>query len=134
MPQLYLTDRLSPYILRYMPNQIDKLNGVFAALSDPTRRDVVKRLTKGPASVSVLAEPYEMALPSFVQHLQVLEESGLITSSKSGRVRTCRIVTQQLREAEAWIAQQREIWEGRLDRLEEHLKNMKTQENKDGGH
>jgi DNA-binding transcriptional ArsR family regulator len=111
-----------------MPNQTDKLNGIFAALSDPTRRDVVRRLTRGPASVSTLAEPYEMALPSFVQHLQVLEESGLISTSKTGRVRTCRIVTQQLRVAEAWIAKQRDIWEGRLDRLEEHLKSQKAKE------
>ena len=111
-----------------MPNQSDTLSSIFSALSDPTRRDVVRRLTEGPASVSVLAEPYEMALPSFVQHLQVLEESGLISTSKSGRVRTCRIVTQQLREAEAWIARQREIWEGRLDRLEEHLRSQKAKE------
>lgn len=82
---------------------------------------MVERLSRGPASVSELAEPLVMSLPSVVQHLQVLEESGLIRSEKAGRVRTCRIAPEALRTAEKWIGERRTQWERRLDRLGEFL-------------
>ena len=104
-----------------MPNQETALDHVFHALADPTRRAVIQRLGKGPASVKELSEPFDMALPSFMQHLQVLEEGGLIKSKKKGRVRTCEIRPQKLSKAERWFADQRALWEGRLDRLDAYL-------------
>lgn len=104
-----------------MPNQSAALDLVFQALADPTRRDMVERLTRGPASVSELAKPFPMSLPAVVQHLQVLEASGLVRSEKSGRVRTCRIEPAVLRSAEQWITERRTGWERRLDRLGEFL-------------
>jgi len=100
-----------------MPNQSTGLDRVFQALSDPTRRAIVYRLSRGPASVSEIAKPFTMAMPSLLQHLQVLEESRLIRTEKVGRVRTCRMEQAALGTAEAWIAQQREIWSQRLDRM-----------------
>jgi DNA-binding transcriptional ArsR family regulator len=97
------------------------LDRVFHALADPTRRALVQRLSRGPASVSELAEPLHMSLPAVFQHLQVLEESGLVRSEKAGRVRTCRIEAAALRKAEDWIAARRSSWERRLDRLGEYL-------------
>jgi DNA-binding transcriptional ArsR family regulator len=94
-----------------------ELDFVFQALADRTRRGMVERLTRGPASVSELARPLEMSLPAVMQHLQVLETSGLVRSEKVGRVRTCRIEPASLRQAEGWIAQRRTTWERRLDRL-----------------
>ncbi len=113
-----------------MPNQIEVLDDVFHALADPTRRAVLTQLSRGPASVSDLAQPFEMALPSFLQHLKVLEDSGLIESKKTGRVRTCQMTPKSLTAAEAWIAEQRAIWEGRLDRLEAYLVELKAKEKK----
>ena len=104
-----------------MPNQSAALDLVFQALADPTRRVMLERLTSGPASVSELAKPFAMSLPAVVQHLQVLEASGLVRSEKSGRVRTCRIEPAVLRTAEQWIAERRMGWERRLDRLGEIL-------------
>jgi DNA-binding transcriptional ArsR family regulator len=98
---------------------------VFKALADPTRLAVVERLGRGPAATSDLAEAFEMALPSFLQHLRVLEASGLVASQKQGRVRTYRLTPGPLREAEHWLSQQRDVWERRLDRLDEHLHEMK---------
>ena len=109
-----------------MPNQSIVLDRVYQALSDPTRRAVIQRLSRGPATVSELAKPFRMSLPSVVQHLQVLEESGLIKSQKVGRVRTCRIVPKALISAEEWIAHQRALWEGRLDRLEAYLDKLQA--------
>ena len=100
------------------------VDGVFRALSDSTRRDVVARLTRSPASVSELAEPFDMALPSFVQHLQVLESSGLVRSTKTGRVRTYRLVPKRLQVAEHWLAAQRDVWERRMDRFEKYANSM----------
>ena len=97
------------------------LDRVFQALADPTRRVMVERLSRGPASVSELAEPFAMSLPSIVQHLQVLEASGLIRSEKVGRVRTCRIGEAALGSAERWITERRATWERRLDRLGQYL-------------
>lgn len=100
-----------------MLNQHEPLDLMFQALADPTRRRMVERLTLGPASVSELAEPFQMSLPAIVQHLKVLEDSGLISTQKVGRVRTCTIDTEALSMAEKWINDRRIGWEKRLDRL-----------------
>jgi len=94
---------------------------VFHALADPSRRLIVDRLIRGPASVSQLAEPLEMSLPAVLQHLQVLEASGLVRSQKVGRVRTCTIQPEALRSVEQWIQERRTLWEHRLDRLDGYL-------------
>jgi DNA-binding transcriptional ArsR family regulator len=106
-----------------MPNQ--ELGRVFQALADPTRRAVLERLTRGPAPVSELAQPFRMALPSFVQHLQVLEKCGLVQSKKQGRVRTYTLAPQPLKAAEHWLSVQRAHWERRLDALDDFLKTLK---------
>ena len=100
---------------------LNNLDSTFQALADPTRRAIVARLTGGPASVSELARPFPMSLPAIVQHLGVLQASGLIRSEKIGRVRTCRIEPKALGEAEQWIAGRREEWVRRLDRLGDYL-------------
>jgi DNA-binding transcriptional ArsR family regulator len=97
------------------------LDLMFQALADPARRGMVERLSRGPASVSELAQPLSMSLSAVVQHLQVLEASGLVRSEKAGRVRTCRIAPAALRTAEQWITARRTSWERRLDRLGEYL-------------
>jgi DNA-binding transcriptional ArsR family regulator len=97
------------------------LDRVFQALADATRRDMVERLVRGPASVSELAQPLAMSLPAVMQHLQVLEACGLVRSEKVGRVRTCHIEPGVLRMAEDWIVRQRTSWEHRLDRLGDFL-------------
>src|SRR5688572_20805335 len=100
------------------------VDGVFRALSDPTRREVVARLTRSPASVSELAAPFDMALPSFVQHLRVLESSGVVRSTKTGRVRTYQLVPKRLQVAEQWLATQRDLWERRMDQFERYANSM----------
>lgn len=111
-----------------MLNQGAALDRLFHALADPTRRAMVSRLSRGPASVSELAEPLSMSLPSVMQHIRVLEQSGLVRSEKTGRVRTCRIEPATLRTAEQWIAEQRALWEGRLDRLDAYLREVHPKE------
>ena len=114
----------SPVILKQMlkyyrsAGEVDLL---FQALADPTRRLMVDRLIEGPASVSELARPLAMSLPAVVQHLHVLEDSGLVRSEKLGRVRTASIQPMALRAAEQWIAQRRTAWERNLDRLGDYL-------------
>ena len=115
-----------------MLNQIDPLDLMFQALADPTRRGIVERLTRGPASVSELAEPFAMSLPAVVQHLQVLEHSGLVKTAKIGRVRTCTIDTATLSMAEKWINDRRVGWEQRLDRLGAFLDAMPVDPAKSG--
>ena len=110
-----------------MLNQSLALDLVFQALADPTRRFMVERLSRGPASVSQLAEPLAMSLPAVVQHLQVLETSGLVRSEKVGRVRTCRMHADALRTAQHWIDERRNAWELRLDRLGEFLAEQELQ-------
>ena len=110
-----------------MTNYTVQLDHIFHALADPTRRAVVQELTKGPSSVKELAHPFDMALPSFMQHLRVLEKSGLIRSKKVGRVRTCEIVAAPLTEAEQWFAEQRQTWERRLDRFEQYIEELQEQ-------
>ena len=104
------------------------LDRVFRALADPTRRAVVERLGAGPATVSELAAPFGMALPSFTQHLDVLEDCRLIRSRKKGRVRTCRLSPRTLQSAEGWLARQRTLWERRLDQLDDYLLKLKEQQ------
>ena len=100
-----------------------QLDHIYHALSDPTRRALLDRLAKGPASVSELAAPFESTLASIVQHVQVLETSGLIATEKVGRTRTCRISTEAVAQAERWLTDRRELWEGRFDRLGALLEN-----------
>lgn len=97
------------------------IDGVFHALGDRTRRQCVERLSKGPLTVSELAEPLAISLAAVVQHLQVLEKAGLVETRKTGRVRTCRVSSAGLRQAEQWIRHMRAEWEERLDRLGEFL-------------
>jgi DNA-binding transcriptional ArsR family regulator len=104
-----------------MLNQSTSLDLMFQALADPTRRLMVERLSRGPASVSELAKPFTMSLPAIVQHLHVLEASGLVKSEKIGRVRTCTIDSGALSLAETWINERRTSWERRLDRLGDFL-------------
>ena len=104
-----------------MPNQQTELDALFAALADPTRRAILARLAHGPAPVTELARPFDMALPSFMGHLSKLQDGGLIETTKQGRVRTCTIRTGALAPARDWMAEQRLLWEGRLDRLEDYL-------------
>ena len=111
-----------------MLNQQAALDLVFQALADPARRAMVERLSRGPATVSELAAPLAMTLSAVVQHLQVLERSGLVRSEKAGRVRTCRIEPAALSRAERWIAEQRALWEARLDRLEDYLATLKEEQ------
>lgn len=109
--------RAGPMVSR-MANHSDVLDDMFAALSDPTRRAVVRRLGAGEASVGELAAESSMALPSFLKHIRALERSGLVHTSKSGRVRTCSLRSERLEVLEDWLSEQRQVWERRTDRLE----------------
>jgi DNA-binding transcriptional ArsR family regulator len=104
------------------------LHGVFHALADPTRLAVLARLSAGPAAVSELAQPFNMALPSFVQHLAVLEQAGLLRSRKKGRIRTCELSPRPLKLAQSWLARRRRLWARRLDQLDAYL--LKLKENR----
>ena len=108
-----------------MPNQYADLGRVFQALADPTRRAVLEKLSRGPAAMSELAEPFDMALPSFSQHLDVLEDCGLVRSSKEGRVRTYELQPKPLETAGHWMARQREMWERRLDQIDNYVKTLR---------
>ena len=101
---------------------------VFYALSNSTRRKVLERLSVGSATVSELAAPFDMKLPSFVQHLSVLERSRLVKSKKRGRVRTYEIAPERFKVAEDWLGEQRRVWESRLDRFDAYVKQLKEQE------
>lgn len=103
---------------------------IFRALSDPTRRHVLEQLSARPASVTELAARYDMALPSFLEHLKVLEGSGLVRSRKAGRVRTVELAPDQLKIAEDWLGRQRTLWERRLDQLDSYLMKLKQEESK----
>lgn len=104
-----------------MANHSESLDRAFAALSDPTRRAMVSRLRRGPASVSQLAEPFDMAMPSVLKHLRVLTGAGLVSSTKRGRVRMCALRTEALDETARWIDEHRRVWETRLASLDDHL-------------
>ena len=110
--------------------QLAATDVVFHALANPTRRRVLERLSAGPATVSELAEPFDMQLPSFVQHLSVLERSRLVKSSKRGRVRTYEIAPERFKVAEDWLAARRQEWEERLDRFDQYVKQLKEKESR----
>jgi DNA-binding transcriptional ArsR family regulator len=101
---------------------------VFYALANSTRRKVLERLSGGPATVSELAAPFDMKLPSFVQHLSVLEQSRLVKSKKRGRVRTYEIAPERFKVAEDWLSERRQVWEARLDRFDAYVKQLKAKE------
>ena len=105
-----------------------QLHHIFGALADATRRAIVMQLCAGEASVGELAKPFEMALPSVMKHIRILESSGLVSSEKNGRVRTCSLQKEALATIEVWLAAQREIWEKRLDRLEIYVEKLKKEE------
>ena len=107
-----------------------QLDRTFAALADPARRSMVERLVQGPATVSELAKPLPMSLPAVMLHLKVLEDCGLVTSQKAGRVRTCRIDPKMLSQAERWVGERRAMWERNLDRLGAYLDQTKPEEEK----
>lgn len=107
-----------------MDNQSPRLDLVFGALADPTRRALLQRLGEGEASIGELAQPFDMALPSLMKHVRVLEAVGLVESQKSGRVRTCRLNPAGMTDAERWLSEQRAAWEARLDRLEAFVKTL----------
>ena len=113
-----------------MANHSAQLDRVFHALADPTRRAIVMRLNESPAGVSDLFKRMPMAMPSLLKHIRVLEDSGLVTTSKAGRVRTCEIRKEALALTEAWLAQQRAIWEARLDRMEAYVLTLQEKEKK----
>lgn len=111
-----------------MTNASERLDTIFKSLMDPTRRAVLERLTRGPAAMKELAEPFGMALSSFSQHLQMLEDCGLVKSHKVGRVRTFKLESKRLKEAENWLSKQLVIWEARLDSLDRYLETMEDDE------
>ncbi len=106
----------------------EAMDQVFRALSHPVRRAVVQRLAQGPEATSALAGPFDMALPSFVQHMGILADAGLVESRKEGRVRYWRLNPGRLRDAEGWMTQQRRLWERRLDQLDRYLLHLEDQE------
>ena len=121
-----------------MPNQSNGVemvqsavaDDVFHALSNSTRRKVLEQLSVGPATVGELAAPFDMKLPSFVQHLSVLEQSRLVKSKKRGRVRTYEIAPERFKVVERWLTERRQLWEARLDRFDEYVKQLKEKESK----
>lgn len=123
-----LTNRRAPAIVRHMPKYYDELDAVLRALADPTRRAVVERLAKSPAVVSELAAPFPMALPSLMQHLHILEDAGLVTSEKHGRVRTVSLRPGALDVLHLWLGEQRTPAEHQADRLGIHLTRTTTKE------
>ena len=113
-------------ILSHMAKYSPRLDSVFTALADPTRRSVIVQLGRGPASVGELARSSPMTLPSFMKHIRVLEDSGLIHTTKAGRVRTCTLDRDRLAVVDGWLGEQRAIWEGRADRLERFVSTRRT--------
>ncbi|TGL62052.1 ArsR/SmtB family transcription factor [Leptospira sarikeiensis] len=111
-----------------MPKQSPSLDNLFHALGDPTRRSIMERLSLGPATVGELAGPFKMALPSLMQHLGVLEDCFLVHSEKSGRVRTYTITQETLEQGEKWFAKQKNVWETRLNQLDDYLLGLKEKQ------
>jgi DNA-binding transcriptional ArsR family regulator len=107
-----------------MDNYSDQLDHLFSALSDPTRRAIVSRLAKGPATVSELSGPFPMALPNFLKHVRILENSGLVRTQKQGRIRVCAIRPEALSPTEKWLTAQRKQMAGRLDRMEAYIEQL----------
>ena len=115
-----------------MLNESPQLDRAFQAISDHVRRGMLTRLSRGPTSVSQLAEPLSISLPAVLQHLKSLEESGLVSSAKKGRVRTVQLQPKTLSAAESWIAERRIEWEAQLDRFENYLQSLKSNGGNDG--
>ena len=113
---------------------VDQLSSTFAALADPTRRAILSRLVTGECSVTELAEPFDMSLPAVSKHLRVLERAGLIGRGREAQWRPCRIEAGPLKDASDWIEDYRHIWEARLDRLDDYLKELKKKEKRHGRH
>ena len=109
-----------------MLKQSHPLDALFAALADPSRRSMIDRLSRGPASMSELAAPLDMSLPAVQQHLNVLEASGIVSTRKIGRVRSCSLEPDVLNQAQQWIAERRQLWAGRLDKLGMFLTETET--------
>jgi DNA-binding transcriptional ArsR family regulator len=101
------------------------LDRTFSALSDPTRRDILQRLTRGPATISELAQPFDITLPGLMKHVRILEQAHLVVTEKHGRTRQCRLGSEHLDEAAQWMDTYRRGWEGRLDRLGGYLERQK---------
>lgn len=114
-----------------MDNNGASLDSIFHALADPTRRAIVQRLGRGPATVTELAQPFAMALPSLMKHVGVLEETGLIRSKKTGRVRTCVLQHDKLAAVERWLGQQRAVWQARYGNLDELLQQLNGEDDED---
>jgi DNA-binding transcriptional ArsR family regulator len=110
----------------------DRLSATFAALADPTRRAILARLALGETSVSELAEPFEMSLPAVSKHLKVLERAGLISRGREAQWRPCRIQPDALKEVDEWLQEYRRLWEARLDRLDDYLKELQAKEKSKG--
>jgi DNA-binding transcriptional ArsR family regulator len=110
----------------------DQLSATFAALSDPTRRAILARLISGEASVTALAEPFDMSLPAVSKHLKVLERAGLIARGREAQWRPCRIEAGPLKDVSEWVEHYRNIWEQRFDRLDDYLRDLKAKEKKNG--
>jgi DNA-binding transcriptional ArsR family regulator len=108
----------------------DRLSATFAALADPTRRAILARLARGESTVTELAEPFEMSLPAVTKHLKVLERAGLVTRSRQAQWRPCHLRPQPLKEAAGWVEQYRRLWEQRLDRLEDYLREAQAHPDK----
>ena len=110
----------------------DRLSATFGALADPTRRAILARLAAGAATVNELAEPFDMTLQAVSKHLKMLERGGLITRSRQAQSRPCRIEPTALQSVNAWLKEYRRLWDERLDQLDDYLKQLQTEENKDG--
>jgi DNA-binding transcriptional ArsR family regulator len=111
---------------------VDQLSATFAALSDPTRREILVRLAAGEATVTELAEPFEMSLPGISTHLKVLQRAGLIVQGREAQRRPCRLAAKPLREVAGWVEQYRRFWDERLDRLEDYVKELQAKEQEHG--
>ena len=114
--------------------QADHLSTTFAALADPTRRAILARLTSGEASVTELAEPFDMSMPAISKHLKVLERAGLVARGREAQWRPCRLDPAPLKDVAAWVERYREMWEQRLDRLDDYLRQLQREEKKHGRH
>jgi len=111
----------------------DQLNTTFAALADPTRRAILARLAAGERSVTELAKPFAMSLPAVTKHLKVLQRAGLVAQGRRAQWRPCRLEAKPLREVADWVEQYRQFWEQKLDRLEQYLRTMQSEDKKHGG-
>jgi DNA-binding transcriptional ArsR family regulator len=120
---LYLTDRLTTE-MAHQTMTGDELSQIFRALADPTRRAILERLSEGEASVSELAEPFEMSLPAISRHLKVLERAGLITRGRDAQWRPCRLEVKPLKDVDAWMSPYRQFWEESFDRLDDYLQEL----------